>query len=62
MLHKPDCSKLGGGSWNQHMFLRSAVLLLTLLFAPLAVAEETKSPSLSALLEKAEALKPLRAS
>lgn len=43
------------------MFLRSAVISVALLFSPLAVAEEAKAPSLSAILEKAEALKPLRA-
>jgi len=42
------------------MFLRSAVISVMLLLSPLAMAEEAKAPSLSAILEKAEALKPLR--
>jgi CubicO group peptidase (beta-lactamase class C family) len=42
------------------MFLRSAVISVTLLFFPLAMAEEASTPSLPAILEKAETLKPLR--
>ncbi|UVC07424.1 serine hydrolase [Rhizobium sp. TH2] len=42
------------------MFLRSAVISVILLLSPLAMAEETKAPPLSSILEKAEALKPLR--
>ena len=42
------------------MLLRFAVISVMLLFSPPAVAEEAKAPSLSAILEKAEALKPLR--
>lgn len=43
------------------MFLRSALLAVTLLAAPMAMAEErTAVPSIAESLEKAKALKPLR--
>jgi CubicO group peptidase (beta-lactamase class C family) len=42
------------------MLLRSAVISVILLLSPPVMAEEVRTPSLSAILEKAEALKPLR--
>jgi len=42
------------------MLLRFAVISVMLFLSPPAMAEEAKAPSLSAILQKAEALKPLR--
>lgn len=42
------------------MFLRSALMALTLLLAPAAMAQALETPSITTALEKAEALKPLR--
>lgn len=42
------------------MFLKSVVIALALLAAPVALAQEAAAPTISAALDKAEALKPLR--
>lgn len=42
------------------MFLRSAILAVSLLLSPAAQAQGAGAPTLAAALEKAEALKPLR--